>query len=196
MAFYYFAYPERYQTTTVRDTYPERHWLLEHQRHQIGDAVHNLIHPFDEDIRTPHTDIRETVDKYYIDVELPGLKCGEDYSLRWTNQRTMLIEAQIKRPQIDIEQIVTPRADTESGPGDQKAGAGAGPGTAPYHFLTKERRVGTFARAFSFTVDVDHDKVLAHLYSGLLRLTVCKKEPDQLSTKQITVEHRDGITRN
>ncbi|KAH8651286.1 hypothetical protein BX600DRAFT_441721 [Xylariales sp. PMI_506] len=179
----YWLYPERYQTTFLRDTFPEMHWPLAHQRQRLGHVIHDLIHPFEEDVRTPHTDIRETAEKYYIDVELAGLVAKEDYSLKWTNSRTLLVQAQIKRPQLPEEVAAaslperTPGFDVEP---------------RKFHFLARERGIGTFARAFYFNVDVDHDRIEAQLQAGLLRLVLLKKEPEHMLAKDVEVKHVDS----
>jgi hypothetical protein len=59
-------------------------------------------------------------------------------------------------------------------------------------FLTvHERRIGLFARAFSFPTDVSHEKLEANLHAGLLRIKVPKKasEVTKQEHKEVAVKH-------
>ncbi|KAM0815755.1 putative HSP20-like chaperone [Seiridium cardinale] len=184
MAYFYMEPPPVYSTTSVSQTFPEAHWPLEHTRHKIGEAVHSAIHPYEQEVRTPHADIRETAKKYYIDIELPGLADKKDLSLKWTGSRTLLVEAKIRRPEIKEEGLVQPEA--------QPSGTGAkGPEEHPIHHLARERRLGPFARAFHFTMDVDHDQLEANLRHGLLRLVLPKPESEHKQPKEVDVKHED-----
>ncbi|KAH8646281.1 hypothetical protein BX600DRAFT_477426 [Xylariales sp. PMI_506] len=180
MAYLDFLPPDRYPTTYVRDTFPESHWSFEWPRHKVADAIHDFIHPFEQDVRTPHADIRETTEKYYIDIELPGLANMDGFSVKWTNPRTLLVEAQIMRPNIEGSDLLSKNESSKGGLDKDLPGG--------VHFLARERRVGVFARAFHFSVEINQDEMQADMQYGLLRLVVPKvhdKEPvRQVEVKQ------------
>ena len=193
MSFFYLYPPDRYVTTHVNQTFPEHHWPLGGTMQKFGHALQEFGHPYETDVRTPHSDIRETPQRYYIDIELPGVSRVEEVSLKWTSGRTFLVEATSKRPEIPEEQ----QADS-SQPGNEPSqdttdvkSAKARP-QHPVHYLARERRLGLYSRAFHFGVDVEHDKLEARLKSGLLRITLPKPEVEQKQPKQISVQHEDS----
>ncbi|KAK8038515.1 hypothetical protein PG993_006926 [Apiospora rasikravindrae] len=55
------------------------------------------------EVRSPCTDIRESDDAYFIDVELPGV-VTDDIRLNWTNSRVLLVEADAQRPPETVEE--------------------------------------------------------------------------------------------
>jgi HSP20 family molecular chaperone IbpA len=184
MAFFT-AYPsERYITTGVGQTFPEPHLPLEHLRHKIGQGLHNFVHSYDEEVRTPHADIRETARTYYIDVEFPGLEDKKDITLKWTNSRTLLVEATIKRPEIKEAPIPHEESKTEAAP--------EVPSDGPVHYLSTERRIGAFGRAFYFSVDIQPDKLDATLKYGLLRIILTKVESEHKEHKEVQIKHEDA----
>lgn len=182
-----FLYPERYRTTGVSETF-ETHHLLEHSRHRLGQALRELGHPYEHDIYNPCTDIRETIKHYYIEVELPGA-VTEDFSLKWTNPRTLLLQAEVKRPEIKEDSAsVAPGAEMQ-----QDAAASKSKDThEAIHILSPERRIGTFARAFHFNVEVDQENVEAKLQRGLLRIVVPKHESGRKEAKHVKVENTES----
>ena len=97
---FYYNYPPAppYAVTYLHNSFPEHHHLFEHTRQRIGAAYG---HSHQNDIYNPHIDVRETEEKYYIDIELPGLQSKEALSLTWINGRTLLMPATISRPQIE-----------------------------------------------------------------------------------------------
>ena len=54
-----------------------------------------------------------------------------------------------------------------------------------------ERRLGLYARAFNFPVDVDHEKTTAGLKAGVLRITVPKVEDAKKVDKTVNVENEN-----
>lgn len=58
------------------------------------------------------------------------------------------------------------------------------------HLIVRERKIGTFARAFAFPVAVDQDATKARLGYGVVRLTVPKKAKGEgHQVKEVEVEH-------
>jgi hypothetical protein len=102
MSFYY-VYPPSlgYPYTHVPQTFPEHHWPLEHSRNKVGHALHDFFvaEPGSEN-HLPRADIRETPDKYSIDIELPGLEKIDKTAIKWTHAWALTVCTDIDRPDI------------------------------------------------------------------------------------------------
>lgn len=202
---YYFPptyLPEPWRTTILPRHFPEKHYPLEHFRHAVASGVSTVaspfVHPFGNDppIFSPLTDVRETKDKYFIDVELPGVDNEADLKLTWMSARTLLVETKLVRPNIDVSETggsdakTTTKDDEKPHDGDIKKDDKQ----ATDHSVAitvHERRIGSFARAYSFPVKVDHGKLEASLHAGILRIRVAKLEVEDVHPdhKNIQVEH-------
>ncbi|KAF2097953.1 HSP20-like chaperone [Rhizodiscina lignyota] len=181
--------PQPYNTTHLNQSFPEHHYPLEDARHRIGHAF-DFFH--DDNISSPHSDIRETIHNYYIDVDLPGIG-RDDLKMKWSNERTLLLEATKARSDISeaveppLEQLpsATPSATaSKSDTGKPAKGALQ----HPVHQLTKERFVGNLVRAFNFPVDVDRETMTAKLQHGLLAIVVPKVEEHKIEPTPVKVE--------
>jgi len=201
-------------TTYVPKHYPEKHYPLEHFRHAFGHTLSNaadeFIHPFgpEQPIHRPSTDVRESKNNYYVEVELPGLESKDDLKIKWLSPRTFMVETKLQRPKI-VEGQTTNTVSSGGGAGSAKPAqeikeqttANAkvdlniqkdDSGKEPDVFLTvHERRVGQFARAFSFATEVSHEKLEATLHAGLLRIKVPKRDPEDVKP-----EHREEVKVN
>ncbi|KAK8133378.1 hypothetical protein PG984_005390 [Apiospora sp. TS-2023a] len=74
--------------------------------HLFQDIIHPTTRPFGattEVRRSPCTDIRESDDAYFIDIELPGV-VTDDIRLNWTDSRVLLVEADAQRPPETVEE--------------------------------------------------------------------------------------------
>jgi HSP20 family protein len=103
---------------------------------------------------TPRVDIREDEDKYYVMVDLPGMK-KEDLQVTM-NEGVLTIEGE--------------RKENETKEGE--------------HVHRRERFCGRFARSMTFPTDVDKDKIKARFENGVLNLELNKHEqtkPRQIS---------------
>jgi len=190
--YYLYAPPAPYVTTSVSRSFPEPHyWPLENAihntLHKIGHSVQDVVHPYGNEVRTPHADIRETVDKFYIDVELPGLggkTDPADFCLKWTNSRTLFLEAELKQPEISVQ--------TTSEEAAKKPEVNGETPHHPIHLTTKERRLGHYARAFNFWVEVDREAMETKLQYGLLQIVLKKVPEEKTEHKVVNVEeHHD-----
>ena len=187
---YYVSVPPQqpYLTTFLDESFPKHHHLFEGTRHRIDTALQTH---HDQYIHTPRVDVRETAERFYIDIELPGLADKDALALKWNNSKNLFVEASITRPLIDgspKEKAVD--KSTANGADSQKIHNVEGKvSEEPVHLVVRERGVGQFDRAFQFPVEVDHDTLVAKLQYGLLRITVVKKESDQLSEKRVEVVH-------
>ena len=205
--------PEPWRTTYVPRHYPETHYPLEHFRHSVSHTLSNvadtIIHPFEHEqpIHNPCVDVRESKGNYYIDIELPGLESKDKLRIRWASSQTFLVETTLETPKIDEDDLAS----------EEATGSAAAVGSTPQvngpsnigeknnlkfdgkddekgkdvALTVHERRVGSFARAFSFPTGVSHEKLEATLHAGLLRLKVPKKDIDDVKPehKEVEVKH-------
>ncbi|KAK7947756.1 30 kDa heat shock protein [Apiospora aurea] len=77
---------------------------------KVNHLFQDLMHPraalstsTTAEVRSPCTDIRESDDAYFIDVELPGV-VTDDIRLNWANSRVLLVEADAQRPPETVEE--------------------------------------------------------------------------------------------
>jgi HSP20 family molecular chaperone IbpA len=173
--------------------------------------VHDFTHIYEEDILDPRSDIRETPGNFYIDIELPGASLGPDVSLQWTNSRTLLVQAQLRHSEINevapsepVQQVNAskPATDTSQAtagtPQEAENSSKTFPDAAtakkedtPVHFIVKERRVGKFARAFHFYVEVDNANLSAAMSSGLMSIVLPKAPSEQAKAKNVKIKLRE-----
>jgi len=142
---------------------------------------------YQEPTIAPHIDVRETVEGYFIDVDLPGLGPGDPLKLKWSDSRTLMLEATTKRRDVDFRLGVT-SSQTES---DAKA-----PSTKDQenvvHQPVRERIVGDYMRAFTFPCEVNRDAMVAELQSGVLSLTIPKTPEAIIESKDVHVKKSDA----
>lgn len=201
--------PEPWRTTYIPHHYPEKHYPLEHFRHAVGSTVsaitEGLVHPFapDTPIYNPTADVRETKTKYFVDVELPGLDDVKALKLKWLSARTLLVETTTKRSVIEADEEQHAEGTEKKDDGapltktekheDAKEMNGDGKSAKKNNvaLTVHERRVGLFARAFSFPTKVDHAKMEAKLHAGILSIVCTKLEPDLVKEehKEVEVKH-------
>jgi len=189
MAFaYIYPPPLGYDLTYLSETFPEHHHgQLENARHKIGHAMHEFFLGQDSASHKPRADVRETLKKYYLDIELPGLNTTEGLSLKWFNRRTLILSAKVERPELKDEEIADASAEhsTEDAKGQSKP-------ENPIHILKSERQIGQYFRMFEFSADVDHESMKSKLQNGLLRIELDKKPHEHVQPKEVKVEHIDS----
>jgi HSP20 family molecular chaperone IbpA len=192
MAYYYPYYTFPVYTDIIRPSFHEHHAHapLAHTRQAIAKAWH---HAHDPETRIPKVDIRETKTKIYIDVELPGLNSKKDINMIWTNASRLMCKARLSRPVLPEEQQELDEIATKDKTDDKKDTEATGHAS---HLTIGERTFGTFARAFDFPVEVDHETLDVVLQAGLLRIIVTKKiategfKPEQ---HEVQIKHADEI---
>jgi HSP20 family molecular chaperone IbpA len=193
----YYPRPAPYPETKIHETFPEHHWPLEQTSHNIGHAVKGWFAPVDgtAPIHTLHADVRETQQKFYIDVEVPGLQ-KKDLMVEWVNDASLLVTANIKRPDVEEEEEKEHDAGADVQNTDQKETSSGSIKVAdrhgPVHLLAHGRQLGRCANSFYFAVDVDHDTMEANLKNGLLRIQVNKKPHAQKPVREVEVKHHDA----
>jgi len=195
----YFPSPYYYPVTWVPNTYPEHHLPLEDTRHKLAHTAYNVfdwVTGQDETI-CPRADIRETSGRYYIDVDLPGLSSVTELRVRWSTPRVIVVTAEIKRSLTEEEQSdaaathksATAQVNSQDAAKDVKQHT-----KRPHHivhFLKKERRIGSYLRAFEFGVNIDHDSLKSKLQNGVLTLIVDKTSDEPMDKADIQVDHHD-----
>jgi len=192
----FFPSPYVYPITWVGSTYPEHHFPLEDTRHKLSDAAYHAYDWFtgrDDPTITPRADIRETLGRYYIDVDLPGLSSVADLKVRWSTPRVIVVTAEVKRGLTEEEQSTVAPAHEPAA--EQVNVQDAAKHTKHHHlvhFLKKERRIGSYLRAFEFGVNVDHDSLKSKLHHGVLTLTVDKIPDESMNKADVKVEHHDA----
>lgn len=109
--------PSHYPVTGVPETFPEpphHHHPPQHSSspmpflstagQKVGHLFQDMMHPrAAAEVRSPCTDIRESDDAYFIDVELPGV-VTDAIRLNWTTSRVLLVEADAQRPPETVEE--------------------------------------------------------------------------------------------
>jgi hypothetical protein len=144
-------------------------------------APHHPSHPFvttsSSDIPwSPRTDIRETDNAYIIEIEVPGLRDGQENELlvQWMSPRTLVISGDAKRRALATPSnssnestggfIDVAKDDSQEkrdgGPLKRTASRNEQPPLAtvpPTPFLVAERHVGYWRRSFTLPKDADFD---------------------------------------
>jgi len=178
---FYLYPPPRRSTFFVEETFPQVHYPFEQTYHRVGEVLHSLRHPCqNEEINCPRIDVRETTKKYYIEVELPGLTTTDDLTLVWANRKTLSLKATIKRPILNENDEESPLVAEGTTDKNEKEN--------PIHFLCNERRLGQYTRSFVFLAAVDHDAIRAEAKDGLLRIVVPKWLPEHQELRNIEVD--------
>ncbi len=108
------------------------------------------------------TDVRETESSYEVDIDLPGFKKEE-------------IKAQLENGYLTVSAAKGLDKDEQ----DQKG-----------KYIRQERYAGAMSRSFYVGEDVTQDEIKAKYESGILRLTIPKKDakPAVEEKKQIAIE--------
>jgi len=176
---YFYPPPLWNPNTLVNETYPERHFPLEDARHTLGHTIHDFFIDPDGATYTPRADIRETPQKYYIDVEFPGLGSAADLLIRWSNPRVIVISGNIRRNLIPEDKQLAAAPDTDDDANTQHLRKKDN----LVHYLKRERHIGKSIRAFEFVAEVDHDSLMVKLQHGLLKISIDKKPHEEIKNK-------------
>jgi HSP20 family molecular chaperone IbpA len=164
--------PDMYFTTYLHQSFPEHHYPFEVTRHKMG----NFIKSFQSEVpwQVPRADVSETKDAFFIDVELPGLENTEKLKLKWTNSRTLLVDADLDKPALLTTGSSTTTEAEEQGAKPINPDKEYTNNAPAIHVTVHERWHGHVVRAFFFPVDVDHSAIKTQLKAGVLRLMVPK----------------------
>lgn len=165
--------------------------------------------PSHDFVTSPATDLRETANIYYIEVELPGVDGSRNIRLHWLDGSTLQIKAIIHKTNLESvwghnhpndkpqkqavhARIAGDECDEQNGSGENvlghRRGQEKGHVASTMTFWLNERRTGVFMRNISFAIVVDMDGVQARLSEGLLMIMVPKKDGKILEDKDIYIE--------
>jgi hypothetical protein len=128
---------------------------------------------------SPRTDIRETDNAYIVEIEVPGLKDGQEDEVlvQWMSPRTVIVSGDSKRRTlttasggrkdsnsgfVNVESGESPskKGDEDGGSLKRTASREEEPPLAtlpPIPFLIAERHVGYWRRSFTLPQDADFD---------------------------------------
>jgi HSP20 family molecular chaperone IbpA len=195
---YYFYPPELWQTTYINRSFPEHHLPFENARHKIASGIHDFVH---HNYPAPKADIRETLNHYYIDIELPGIEKRDEIKLKWINSQSLFLEAEktsravvegddskTAKPEVSKEVAAPESQETNQGIQNDHEQKEDKP-HHPVHNLVRERDLGKLKRAFNFSVSVDRESMSAKLHHGMLEITLAKKDDDKEPKTDVHVEH-------
>jgi HSP20 family molecular chaperone IbpA len=165
--------------------------------------------PSHDSVTSPATDLRETANMYYIELELPGIDGSRNIRLHWLDGNTLQIKATIHKTNLESvwgnnhpnnnsqkhavhDRIAGKECDGRNCPGENvlshRRGQETGQVASTMTCWLNERKAGAFMRNISFSVSVDMDGVQARLSEGLLMIMVPKKDANALDDKDIYIE--------
>ncbi|KUJ07818.1 HSP20-like chaperone, partial [Mollisia scopiformis] len=129
---------------------------------------------------TPRFDVTETAESYELYGELPGLN-REDLSIEFSDAQSLVIKGKAQRTfnseTAQPEQSTTSEKgkERESDASSEKSHTATTSAPQP-KFWVAERKVGEFARSFSFSQRIEQDFVSADLKNGILHVVVPKSQ--------------------
>ncbi|KAF2769146.1 HSP20-like chaperone [Teratosphaeria nubilosa] len=158
------------------------------RRHQHSTFLEALTHGKPDPEHHPNypdVDIRDVINAYLIEVEVPGIKDVKDIHVYWIGQKTLIVRGEINR--------LPWKGEAKAGLSEQNCNSAhnAAHTVEPPYPLVQERKIGAFRRVFGFPFEPDHDTLSAKLEAGLLMLRVPKKhasKPEEVDTKKVHVE--------
>jgi len=145
---------------------------------------------------SPPTDIRETMQYYHIEIEVPGVTDKESILIQWMSPHTLLVQGEAARPKsIGLLDESGGGSKVWEGASDAEAGAekddeDGGPlertpsretveaqlrADSMPTVLLSERQLGRWRRTFTLPDDVEMRELKARLEGGLLRIDLPKR---------------------
>jgi len=175
-------------------------WYTSHLDHRFKNR---------EGITTPDFDVREAKAAYFLEGNFAGIKSTQDIKIEWVGNRTLVIEADIERE--DLEEVWGVKLGNCDCDADELRKTGNGNGELhqkvkedkkvqhhlweqPKHNDVRawlsERHLGPMQRSFTFPRDVAADGLRAKLRNGMLMIMVPKVavDKDDESRKRIVIE--------
>jgi HSP20 family molecular chaperone IbpA len=135
----------------------------------------------------PRTDIRETSRRFFIDIEVPGVRSHGTITLTWIHKNCLYLKGNVDRPKITLDDneisMKINDGDTPYNPGYYDK---------PVHTPCSERHIGWFARTFTFIVDVNQDSLKSQLVDGMLSMIIEKADHDQNTLKEVQVHNPES----
>ena len=127
----------------------------------LSNRLERIFNDFSGDFSNqfhPRIDISEDEKNIYVDVEVPGIK-KEDMQLSLQDN------------------ILTISGEKKSETKEKNK-----------NFYRSERSYGSFQRSFTLPADVNRDKTEAKFEDGILKITVEKSQPKQVSERTIQIK--------
>jgi HSP20 family molecular chaperone IbpA len=186
---YYYSRP----VTWVHQTFPEHHLPFEDTRTNLTNKLHDIFVEDGPNIYSPRVDIRETQQRYYVDVELPGVTKVESVKLRWSNPSTIVLRSEVERvPTLEETEatVATPAPNTLNAKTSESVGSNQKHKDSITHLLRAERCIGTIRRYFEFSAPVKHDSLKSKLHDGLLSMVIEKEPHRDMQKTEVKIEHR------
>lgn len=173
----------------------------------IEDPHYNSHHVH-EDVFSPCFDVRESDTAFFLEGEFPGVVRKEDITIEKLGTRTLLVEANVTRFNVEAEwgqSAVVPLKTAQDEklaqqqsrgtsyeeptgePGEERTNRQKGKEDG-LHVKLGERHAGYLQRSFTFPCAVDIDALKARLRSGLLVLMVPKMRDAKNDSKKIDIE--------
>lgn len=156
-----------------------------HERHHQHQSLVSYLarrHPRPEDYpNRPDVDIRDAIKEYLVEVELPGIKTPEEFTVTWTGHRALVLSGKVDRPDYGVAE----NAKVEE---EQPVASAGG-----VHLLVGERRVGPFRRYINFPTEVENVNVT--LEAGILKIRAPKKGFSEISNPPVEVKHDEHAGR-
>ena len=150
-----------------------------HQHRTFLQYMARQIPPPEENPNRPDVDIRDSLNEYLVEIEVPGVKSTSEITVKWTSTSSLVVLGKVGRPgwgrlkgikkQQPAAQVVADGGKdldqishaSESYPQDESLVVG-------------ERRLGPFRRYVNFPIEIEAEGVTAKLEAGLLTLKVPK----------------------
>jgi HSP20 family molecular chaperone IbpA len=136
----------------------------------------------------PDVDISDAITHYLIELEVPGVKDAEAFTINWTSFKSLVVAGSTfrswepKAAKVDPESVAESEKAAKNGIGldvkalkDAKDKAEEASDEWPPYLIVGERKIGSFRREFHFPVEIDVKKVEARLEAGLLRIYIPRK---------------------
>ena len=128
-------------------------------KNQLTDFVSNFFDPefndfFDKQASDPSANIIEKPDRFELEIAAPGLK-KDDFIINLENS------------------ILTISSEIEDKKNEESK-----------KYTRKEFYYGSFSRSFTLPKSVDTEKIKADYKNGILKISLPKRDEDQLDTKK------------
>lgn len=161
---------------------------------------HNPSHHRREVVFSPSFDVCESESAFFLEGEFPGVGKKEDITIEKLGPRTLLVESNMARFDLDAEwgrHALVPFSAIQNA-NDQEGEVrrdnplselqGVKGNTDSLHAMLAERHVGYLQRSFTFPSPVDIDALKARLRCGLLVMMIPKMKDGKNDSKMIRIE--------
>lgn len=135
----------------LRRLFPEFSRVARHFDEPLAPFAPKFLSPFEDFMKRPLVDVKESEKDYLIEAELPGMK-KDDIKIEFTDENTLQISG---------------RSNVEKNETKKENG---------YTWRISERESQDFARSFSFPANIQAEKIDATYKDGVLTVSIPKQE--------------------